>query len=215
MALKLYEGMTTWNACEVNVQIDADKDGVTDQELAGLPLGNLPGLAGDKFVSLLLDGTKARELRHEYEAQYALDPTKAVEDYSDAAIAASPMKMFDNSTLAIIETDASLLAISDTGELNLKISTTHQDSGAVEYDDYLGNNDKEWQKISISEMGQAYAQIPEVIELAGQETKTVSLQSGYGSEALILYAPQNRGVKDPLLEDSQSQVVPVTFEEAK
>ncbi|MNT31241.1 hypothetical protein D3C72_1670690 [compost metagenome] len=64
-------------------------------------------------------------------------------------------------------------------------------------------------------MGQAFAQIPEVIELAGQETKTVSLQTGYGSESLVLYAPQNRGVKDPLLEDSQSQVVPVTFEEAK
>jgi minor extracellular serine protease Vpr len=215
VALKLFEGMTTWNTCEVNVQIDANKDGITDQELAGLPMGNLPGLSGDKFVSLLLDGTKARELRNEYEAKYAIDPTKAAEDYSSAAIAASPMKMFDNATLAIIETDASLLAISDTGELNLKISTTHQDSGALEYDDYLGTNDKKWQKISVSEMGQAFAQIPEVIELAGQESKTVSLQTGYGAESLVLYAPQNRGVRDPLLEDSQSQIVPVTFEDAK
>lgn len=215
VALKLYEGMTTWHTCEVNVQIDSNKDGITDQELAGLPSGNLPGLSGDKFISLLLDGTKARELRNEYEAQYALDPAKATEDYSTAAIAAFPMQLFDNSTLAIIESDVSLLAISDTGELNLKISTTHQDSGALEYDDYLGNNDKEWQKISISEMGQAFAQIPEVITLAGQETKTVSLQAGYGSESLILYAPQNRSVRDPLLLDSQSQVIPVTFQEAK
>ena len=95
----------------------------------------------------------------------------------------------------------------------MKISTTHQDSGALEYDDYLGSNDKKWQKVSISEMGQAFAQIPEVIELAGQETKKVSLQAGYGSESLVLYAPQNRGVRDDLLEDSQSQIVPVIFKD--
>lgn len=214
VALKLFEGMTTWNTCEVNVQIDSNKDGITDQELAGLPMANVPGLSGG-FMSLLLDGTKARELRNEYEAHYAIDPTKAVESYRKAAISAAPMTMFDNSTLAIIETDVSLLALSDTGELSLKISTTHQDSGALEYDDYLGNNDKEWQKISVSEMGPSFAQIPEVIELAGQESKTVSLQTGYGSESLVLYAPQNRAVRDPLYEDSQSQVIPVTFQEVQ
>ena len=33
VAVKLYEGMTTWNTCELNVQIDSDGDNKVDQEI--------------------------------------------------------------------------------------------------------------------------------------------------------------------------------------
>lgn len=210
VAVKLYEGMTTWDTCEINVQVDSDRDGQTDQEIAGLPIENLPGLTGDGFMSLVLDGTAAREIRKNYEKAILAKPDTK-EDYTKAIIDRRPMSTFDGSTLAIIEADVSALALSDTGELNIKVSTTHQDSGAIEYDDYLGKDETEWQKISISDMAQAFAQIPEVIELQGQEHKTVTLLKGYGSNDLILYAPQNRSVRDVLLEDTQSQIIPVQY----
>ncbi len=215
VAVKLYEGMTTWNTCEVNVQIDSDQDNVVDQEIAGMPRSSLPGVTGNGFVSLLLDGTKARTLRKAFESEFSRNPEKAAEDYSSAVQGLSEMKVFNGSTLAIIEANVSDLAVSPTGELNIKISTTHQDSGIVEYDDYLGDHSQKWQKISVSPMGQSFAQLPEVVELAGKETKTLSLQKGYANQDLVLFAPQNRSVRDSILLDTQSQVVPVTFEDAE
>lgn len=214
IAVKLYEGQTTWNTCEVNVQIDADKDGKTDQELAGLPMQNLPGLSGDQFVSLLLNGSVARDLRKKFEIDFAANPDKAQEDYTGAVIDRRAMTVFDNSTLAIIEADVSVLSLADTGELNIKISTTHQDSGIVEYDDYLekhADSEALWEKISVYSMGQAFTELPEEVVLAGQENVTIPLVKGYGNGDLILYAPQNKSVRDPVLEDAQSQQVPLIF----
>ena len=93
---------------------------------------------------------------------------------------------------------------SSDGELRVKISTTHQDSGAIEYDDYLQNEEKEWKSISVGTLAQSYSQIPEVVELKGQETTTVPLVKGYANDDLVVYAPQNKSVRDDLLEDTQS-----------
>ncbi|WP_413584226.1 S8 family serine peptidase [Bdellovibrio sp. HCB274] len=210
VALKLYEGMTTWHRCEVNVQIDSNGDGLADQELAGLVGSLLPGLATPKFVSVLLDGNQARELRKSYDEAIAQGKTYE-EDYSTALLDAQPMQTFDNSTLAIITADASLLATSGTGELNIKVSTTHNDNYALETDDYLAN-EKEWSRISLNELGQAYADIPEVISLNGNSSVTTTLKKGYSAADLVIYSPQNKSVRDPLAEDSQSQIISPKFE---
>ncbi|WP_413581659.1 S8 family serine peptidase [Bdellovibrio sp. HCB288] len=205
VALKLYEGMTTWHRCEVNVQIDSDGDGLADQELAGLVGSSLPGLATGKFVSLLLDGNRARELRKFYDTAITAG-TSYEEDYSSALLDALPMTTFDGSTLAIITADASLLATSATGELNIKVSTTHQDNYALEYDDYL-SDDKTWSKISLNDLGQSYADIPEVVSLEGKSSATIKLKKGYSAANLVIYSPQNKSVRDPLAEDTQSQII--------
>jgi subtilisin family serine protease len=212
VAAKLYERMTTWNTCEVNVQIDGNNDNQTDQEIAGVPMSNLPGLTGDTFSSLLLDGNKAQELRKQFETDLANNVKGAREDYTNAVLDQRPMQVIDGSTLAIIEADISQLALADTGELNIKVSTTHQDTGVIEYDDSLGKQETQWQKISVNAMAQSFAGLPEVVELKGQEIQRLRLQKGYGGDDLILYAPQNKSVVDVLLEDTQSQVVPVSFE---
>lgn len=215
VAVKLYERMTTWHSCELNVQIDSNGDNKADQEIAGVTQDSLAGLTGDAFVSLLLDGNKARDLRKQYEADLltATGDKKPEENYTTAVIDLRAMKVFDSSTLAIVEADVSALAIADSGELNIKISTTHQSDNAIEYDDYLGKQENEWKKISLGTQGAAYGAMPEVVELGSQETQTVSLQRGYGSEDLIVYAPLNRSVSDVLAEDSQSQVIAPTFGE--
>lgn len=211
VAIKLYEGMTTWHRCEVNVQLDANDDGLADQELGGFIASDLPGLTDNAFASILLDGNKARALRKKFEQDFAQTPEKASEDYRHALVDIRPMQVFDNSTLAIIEADVNLLSFAPTGELNIKVSTTHNDNGAIEYDDYLGRHDSTWEKISVNKMAQAFANIPETIEMEGLQSFGVSLIKGYGPESLILYAPQNRAVRDTLLEDSQSQVIPLSY----
>lgn len=210
VAIKLYEGMTTWHACEVNVQVDANGDNITDQEIAGLPMSSLPGLTSEKFISLLLDGTKARQLRKQFEDAVKNDP-KTEEDYTTAVQDTRGMLLFDNSTLAIIEADISKLALSEGGELSLKISTTHQDAGINEYDDYLEKQSTQWKKISVHAQAQGYANIPEVVAVKGQEKVQVPMIKGYGTESLVIYVPQNRAVRDVLLEDSQSQVISPVF----
>lgn len=210
IAVKLYEGMTTWHACEVNVQIDSNNDNKTDQEIAGLPASSLPGLTTDNFISLLLDGNKAREIRKVYEQKVKADP-KVKENYTEAIQDMRDMVLFDNSTLAIIEANINNLMLSEGGELSLKISTTHQDAGINEYDDFLEKQATQWKKISVHAMAQGYAQIPEELTLQAQEKKVVPLLKGYGAESLIIYAPMNRGVRYILLEDSQSQIISPVF----
>ncbi|WP_413557154.1 S8 family serine peptidase [Bdellovibrio sp. HCB209] len=209
VALKLYEGLTTWHRCEVNVQIDSNDDGIADQELAGLVGTDLPGLAVEKFVSLLLDGNKARAIRKQYETD-ALSGKKVVEDYRAAVINVLPMTVFDNSTLAIITADVNDLVVASTGELKIKVSTTHNDYGAIEYDDYLGSANS-WKKVSLSELGQAYTGMPDAITLPGHGESAVRLTKGYSNADLILYSPQNMSVRDVVAEDTQSQIVKPAF----
>ncbi|XGC81990.1 S8 family serine peptidase [Bdellovibrio bacteriovorus] len=211
IGLKLYEGQTTWHNCEVNVQVDSDHDGIADQEIAGTTQDSLPGLTGDTFASLLLDGNKARAIRKKFEDDTKAGKEKIEENYVEAVIDQRPMKVFDNSTLAIVEADLSALAIADTGELNIKISTTHQVGGAVEYDDYLASDQAKYMKISTGPLGQAFDGIPEEVTVDAQGSVTVALQKGYGANRLVLYSPQNKAVRDVLIEDSQSQLIPVKY----
>ena len=210
VALKLYEGMTTWHRCEVNVQIDSNGDGIADQELSGMIASDLPGLPADKFVSLLLNANQAREIRKGYEESLSRGEP-VTENYGEAVVDMLPMATFDNSTLAIITADTTFLKVADTGELRIKISTTHNDYSSVEYDDYLGD-EHTWSKVSLDGLGQAFTDTPEVIELAGHSEATVNLKKGYSDADLVIYTPQNKSVRDTLIEDAQSQTIKATYD---
>ncbi|MFN8945821.1 MAG: S8 family serine peptidase, partial [Pseudobdellovibrionaceae bacterium] len=108
-AVKLYEPMTTWNTCELNVQIDTNNDGLADQELAGVPQERLKGLTPTTFATLLLDATKARELRKQFEADTLSKKEDAQENYSSAVQGIFEMKTFLYSTIAVIEVPVSEL----------------------------------------------------------------------------------------------------------
>lgn len=210
IAVKLYEGVSTWNTCEVNVQIDGDGDNLTDQEISGVTEDSLPGLTASNFISLLLDGKKARQIRKTFEDDFKKDPSLE-EDYSSAVVDKRAFQKFDNSTLAILEANVSLLTLAPTGELNIKVSATHQASGAVEYDDYLAQQGTSWKKISLRPMGQAFVNLPEAVPLEGKKSITIPFSTGYGAEPLVLYTPENRAVRDALWEDSQSQILSPTY----
>jgi minor extracellular serine protease Vpr len=224
VAVKLYEPLTSWNFCEVSVLIDANGDGIADQELAGVALGNVKGLAGagqdNKFMSILLDAPAARKIRKDFElasaaaSQKPKDETKepATEDYSPALLDMQGMTNYSHSTIAIVEADSSMLARSATGELSIRVATIHNEASAAQMDDFLSKGKKEWAKLSIDGQSQAYRDIPESILLAAGETKNIELTKGEGHEGLLVLMPQNRTVFSDLLTDGQAQVVKAKFD---
>lgn len=207
IAVKLFERVTTWHRCEINVQIDSNGDNLPDQEIAGVTQSTLTGVTGDNFMSLLLDGNKAREIRKNYEVALAENAKDIKLNYSPALVDQRAMMIFESSTLAIIEADVSRLALAAVAEMNLKISTTHQSEMPIEYDDYLANQDSQWKKISTNPLTQSFGLMPEAVNLEALESTTVKLQKGSGVEDLVVYSPQNGSSLDVLLEDTQSQLI--------
>lgn len=209
VSVKLYEAVTTWNSCEVNVQIDTNGDGTAEQELAGLPLGNVPGASSpvneDDFFSVLLDAGIARASRLSFE-QSVLTKPDLKEDYSSAVVDLSPMNVLNNSTVMVLETKVSSLAKDGTGLLRIKASTTHAESSALEFDDFLDLGDR-WLTLSTQASDQAFMGIPESIKLSGLSTQSVSLEKGLGSNSLMVLMPSNRAVRSTLLVDEQMTVL--------
>lgn len=190
---KLYDAFTTWHLCELNVQIDSDGDGVSDQELAALPLGMVPGVGAPNqenvLASVLLDAPKARALRKAYEEAAAKDPKKAEESYADAAIDAIPLIEFNHSSVILVEAAVDNLAVAKNGHLKVKIATTSKEGRNIEADDFLQGGS--WLQIPMNESEHAYNDLPSVVALASGEAKTVSITRGARSGQLMVILPQN------------------------
>lgn len=198
LSIKLYDLVTTWHRCEISVQIDADGDGVADQELVGVPADRLEGMQGKEFTSLLLNATKAREIRKKYEAdlEAALkDPAAkrpAAPNYTSAIEGADSMKVYNSSSIALVQMDMGALKLKPTGEFSVKIATSALDEVNLEADDFLG--EKEWLSLDLNPKGQAFDDIPESITVGGGAETQVSLTKGEGSMPLMVLYPQNHAV---------------------
>ncbi len=207
VAAKLYEPMTTWDNCEVSVLIDADGDGVADQELVGAKQDHLKGLPGKAYASILLDAPKTRELRRQFELDVAAGK-KVEENYLEAVVELNPFTAIDHSTIAIVEAPVSALKRTASGELSVQVAASYQELSAIEYDDYLNNK---WYALSVAKDGQGFVDMPEKTSLAAGASETIELTKGAGSEKLVALFPQNRTVVGGLDKDEQSQVAKPTF----
>ncbi len=219
VGVKIFEAMTTWNACEVSVLLNSGADDQPQQELAGIALGNVKGLGTptkeNQFASVLLDAPKAREIRRKFE-EATLVPTpkgktKPEESYAPAVLDALPMKLYNNSTVIIVEADVTKLARRPNGQLAIKIATIFNDASAVQMDDYLGNGAKEWMSVSLDESTQAYKNLPESLTLAAGQTVSTEFAKGQASGKLMLLMPDNRTVSSDLLTDDQMQILDPSF----
>ncbi len=219
VGVKLYDAMTTWNACEVSVLIDSNGDDQPEQELAGIALGNVKGLStatnAAQFMSVLLDATKARAIRQKFEEDSVLPVTKEhpkpEENYAPAALDSIPMTVFNHSSIMIVEADVTKLAKRPNGQLAIKVATIFNDASAVEMDDYLGNDAKRWLKISLDENSQAYKNLPESLTLPAGQSASAVFDKGQAPGKLMLLMPDNRTVSSDLLLDSQMQILSPTF----
>lgn len=188
-AFKLYQPLTTWQSCNLSVLIDANGDGVADQELAGAMGATIEGLDGVPFASILMDSEKARALRLAYELALK-NGVQAKIDYKPAVIAATGMAPFEHSSLALIEMPIQYLAKTKDGKLNVKAAAMMESGDALEGDDYLGAGDGSYTTIEPDANKQPFYGMSEfslVPKTGGSSTVT----RGPASGKLILYYPIN------------------------
>lgn len=206
MALKLYNPLTSWNNCEFSVQIDANNDGIADQELAGANRSNTEGL-GAGMASLLLDANKARSLRKEYETKLALNTEpKPVLNFSGAVEAMMEVVIVNQSTLMIIQAPVTNLKNLPGQNLRVKVGALNLEEG-IENNDFLGD---EWMDMPLNAQAQAISDIPVAIAVPSNGAVNVSLTKGEGTNPLILYYPYNHASMTSA-GDKQSQILPLEF----
>ncbi len=212
VAFKLFEPESTWANCELSVLIDTDGDGQADQELVGTLGSNLKGYTQAGPKSMLLDATKARAIRRQFELDSIAKKDKIKEDYSDALIASGPMTAIAHSTIAIVEADVEDLGVNDSGALSVQIAASSDEQTAAEADDFLVKDQKTWLPLNVGGEGAGYADLPEKVTIAKGQTQTVSFVKGAGDESLWLLYPQNRTIVGGLGADSQSQVLSPVYD---
>lgn len=205
VAMKLYKPVTNWEHCQVSVQIDADGDGILDQELGGIHGTRLAGVGLPAYFSLLLDAKKMKEIRQAYELAIGKNPNVEL-NYRDAVVDAQSMKVYNHSTLAVIQADITKLAKTAEGDLRLKAAVLNEEADVVESDDYLSNHAKSWHTIRLNPQASAYYGMPEIVTIPAQSEMTVPLTHGEDQRSLVVYMPQNAFVMSDTGNDRQSQV---------
>lgn len=219
VAVKLYKPMTTWNACDMSMMIDSDGDGIAEQELLGSSLASIPGLGRDEFASTLIDARKARLIRKNYEqavkeAQGDADKVaelKGTEDYVEALVAVRGLKVFNNSTIAVLEVELDKLAVTAQKVISFKLLVTHNEQSTVEFDDELKLDQNDVFKISVNEEDQSFINLPEQFTVKGGASIKVELTKGEGPENLMILIPTNRFSQSNLHGDSQLEILNPIF----
>lgn len=210
VAVKLYEPLTTWNYCEISVQLDTNNDQLADQELVGIARSNLSGLAGPEFSSLLLDAKKAREIRTTYEEKLGQGEETPL-SYVPAVLDVQAMRPYNHSTVAVIEAPLSLLKVRPNGDLALKVAALYADSEGLDPDDFLGGQLNHWLRVSPEPQSSGYHDMPEIVDVAPGQSVTIPLTRGAGREKLVVYMPTNRSARSVLL-DPQAREVEAEYE---
>ena len=221
VAIKTYKPMTTWNTCDVSLLIDANDDGIPEQELLGASLKTIPNQTSEAFASTLIDATAARELRKAFEAevdkvkedQKKLQELKDKEKYDTALIDQREITLFNNSTVVIVEAAVSKLATTAAGQLAFKLVVTQNEQSTVQMDDFLSSSKKSKKTdhlISLKKSDQSFVDLRDV-KLKPNETLKLELTKGDGLENLLVLMPQNKFTFSDLVFDAQSQILKPKF----
>jgi minor extracellular serine protease Vpr len=223
-AIKTYQPLTTWNACDVSILIDSDKDGVVEQELLGASLKSIPNQISEDFVSTLLDAEKTRELRKSFEQKIAavladsditdksseLDKLKSAEKYDEAIIDQQEMTIFNNSTIVLVEAALDMLSVASDGSVSFQVVTSQNEQNTTQLDDFLKIDDPQFQ-ISTRVEDQPFYDLGEAISVAGLQSKSVELIKGAKEGKILALFPHNRFSFSNNIMDDQAQVLVPTF----
>jgi subtilisin family serine protease len=217
IAVKMYQPLTTWNECDVSLLIDANGDGVTDQELVTMPAENLKGLflpAGYKIVSVLLDAKKASEIRKKYEqdlaAAEAENKPAPTENYQPAILDVQPQEVYNNSSVHVLKTNVALLKTNSNNELLFKLAVQNLGSAVIQTDDYLGEA-TDWQKLLVFKGAQSFVSLPDSLTVAPNSELKTEFAKGEGTKKLLLLSPTNRSSFYNDKTDSQIQLIDPVF----
>lgn len=206
--IKLYTPVTTWNLCEISIQIDGDGDGKADQELLGTALNNISGNDAeiDQFASALTDATKMASIRRSYELQF---PKIATPDYKDALVDKQSLIQSPHSTIVVVRADLAKLKLTSTGDLRVKIAALG-DGTTPDGDDFLVDDKDLWRTL-LTQGNASFEALSDVTLNPGQ-LKNVPLTKGPTPGHLLVYLPYNPISWSPTANDQQSLVLAPTFQ---
>jgi minor extracellular serine protease Vpr len=222
VAVKLYKPMTTWFSCDVSLLIDTNHDGVPEQELLGSTMTSIPGMTSEEFVTTLIDATKARDIRKNYEAAMAaaggdakkIAAAKALNDYTESLLEMQKYQVYNNSSVSVLEISTENLALTTDGALSFKLVVTHNEQSPVQFDDYLKSTVAHDMRISLKKEDQAFVDLPESVEFASgasASSQVVQLTKGNGKEKLLVLFPTNLFSLSDLHNDTQSKVLKPSY----
>lgn len=186
-ALKLSNPVTGWYLCDGSVLIDANNDGVADQEIVATE-GQSLSKKLPYYASFLIDALKMRDIRKAYEL--SADPKKKETlDYEPSFIDVQDARPFNNSTLLVLGADVTKLAKTPNGYLRVKLATSSNVDGSVMPDDYLGAGAGEWRLLSLAQG--VFTGMPESTVVPAGGSEVVKVSSPTASAQMVVYYPHN------------------------
>lgn len=202
--IKFYDTLTFWQPCDVSVQFDHDRDGVTDQELIGIIGNYVPGVEGG-IQSVFMDAKKTRELRKVYEQSIG-KPTAHDENYEAAIVGLMPFTFFDHSTISILRVKLDQVTKGQDQVVGIKLASMNFE-GDSDVDDFLADHETKWQELNLSTHAAPFLDLPQSFEVNAGKTEEILFKRGYTSGKLLLLMPQNAPVYKATVKDQQSTIL--------
>jgi len=209
IATKIYNPVSTWETCDINIELDLNSDGVTDKVVYGSNPVGFPGLANNPQIAELGLSTLIFDAQTLSALIVESQNTGSELDLLPALEAISQMISFNHSTVAVADIPLAGLNVST---LKAKLSVSFNGGDVQERDDALSDIESVWKDIHITG-GAAYTGIPEFFVVPAGQVSTASFTKGLDTNGdLIAYFPRN---EFNLLREGrgkQSAVMKATFE---
>jgi subtilisin family serine protease len=186
VGVRLARPLSGWDLCEVSMLVDADGDGIPEQEISGSNESSLkPPSWTAAYGSFLIDATKMRDV----EAKLEQGTAGAADTYLSAVQDVKPFAQYGFSQVGVIAADVTKLRLGKDGLLHVKIGLLPGVEGAVN-DDFLGASiDGDW--LTIDPKSAPFGALPATMPLAAAATGSMSVTPANGAGALLLFMPDN------------------------
>lgn len=217
IAVKLFNPVTGWEACDINVDIDGNDDGLSEQELKATMITTLPGFEEYEFDGLgtaLFDAHKLRQIQQSYHLALAKNPSQPPSNsFLPALVETSLQNHFDHSTITILEAPVDSLVKTSSDTLKLRITVSFNGDNDAEEEDSLVDSMNNWKTISLNPHSMGYFEMPEYVQVNALSSTTVSFIKGENTKQdLILYTPRNKFILSLTGQDSQSEIALPSFD---
>ncbi len=219
VGVKIYNPVSTWEPCDVSVELDTSEDEQPEFEIigsfpSGWRLDDTQEINDLPLSSMLFDYNILNKLWNEYEAKVIKQQkTEPEVSFQSALISINPMTSYNSSTIAIVEAPIEELKLT-SGSIALKVSTSYGGRYNVERTDVLSDSDKEWHTVDVSDISSAYFNIPEKISIDPKSQLEIDFLVGdKATNDLLVYYPRNRFSLRNAGLDQQSQILSVKPED--
>ncbi len=128
------------------------------------------------------------------------------EDYAAAVEGLAPFVYFNQSTVSIVVVELKNIKRNANEEVKVKVASTNFFSRNSS-DDFLGNNEKGWSTLALSEGAQGFFNLPLSVNFPNQSKQELVVKRGFGKEKLLLLIPTNMSTLGVKVRDNQSLII--------